>query len=214
MRHFARRSILQDVRAKLGLFVMMAAIGAFTLFATANTYEVITGDDVMFSSVVETISLTNDKELDAAMRKNVRSSYDKGDFGIPQKIKLPETKQHIEINPGRFSGNGWLAKAGVGQVFLTSDARQKVFGNAVIYLRYDTSTTQHLGDVLTDDMVNIVTTDGWQLGYRVTQTSSSLEDLDEKLGNKFSRITVVMVSDENGATKCFQAALAKVGERI
>jgi len=152
--------------------------------------------------------------VDKELRGNVQTRFDSGSFGVPQKIKLPETKQHIEIVDGAFNNNGWKAKAGFAQEFLVANAKQKVFGNALIYMRYNTSTTQHLGSVLVGDIINIVTTDGWQLGYNVTQTAGTLAELDEKSNASTSRITVMMINDDNGGTKCFQATLVKVGERI
>lgn len=214
MKYFGRRSLLQDVRAKSGLVVVMIGIGTFTIFASANTYEVIVGDDVPLSSVITTVQLTSDQQLDKKIKSDSATQLDEGSFGLPQKIKLPETKQHIEIVSGGFNNNGWKAKAGFAQEILVANAEQKVFGKAVIYMRYNTSTTQHLGNVLVDDVINIVTTDGWQLGYSVTQTADTLGELNTTPDANKSRIFVVMINDDNGKTKCFQASLAKVGERI
>jgi len=214
MKYFARRSILQDLRAKLGLVLVMFFIGIFTVYASANTFEVIAGEDIRVSSVVETVRLTTDKNTNDAFKKAADNSYNEGDFGIPQKMKLPETKQHIEIIEGDYNDIGWKAKAGSAQLVVTADERQKVFGEAVVYMRYNTSTTRHLGEVLVDDIMNIVTTDGWQLGYRVLQAAQDPMELDKKLGDDFSRIIVVLIDDEDGKTKCFQASLEKVGERV
>lgn len=207
--------VLHVMRTKSTLLISMLLIGLFTVFASANTYEVITNTDIPFSSVVRTVDITTNVNYDKQLKLEANENYGEGVFGVPAKIKLPETKQHIDIIPAKNDNKGWLANKGLGQVFVVDNAKQKVFGSAVIYLRYDTPTTEHLGDVLTGDMVNIVTTDGWQLGYKVTQTTDDLSKIDQTLKKDTSRIIVVMINDKNpGSIKCFQASLAKVGERI
>jgi hypothetical protein len=215
MRLKARTSLLHNLRAKFILTVCMAAIGSFTAFASANTYEVILKEDIPFSSVIKTVQLTTSKQFNDELIVASTKSFNEGSFGIPKKIKLSETKQHIDIIKGHVKTSGWLASKGLAQGIITQDQKQKVFGEAVIYLRYNTLTTQHLGDVLNDDIVNIVTTEGWQLGYRVTQTSSDPSLIDRNINSDTSRIIVVMIDDNNDSiSKSFQASLIKVGERI
>lgn len=208
------KTILQLLRPKLVLFGCMTLIGGFTVFASANTYEVVARHDVSFSSVITTISLTKDARFDRALKQLSDTIYFDGKFGVPKKIKLPETKQHIDITEATYGRNGWLASKGLGQTFTTAEPRQKVFGEAVIYLRYNTATTQHLGEVLNEDIVNIVTTEGWQFGYQVYQTTADPTTLDRNKHKDTSTIMVIMVDDNTGSIKSFAASLVKVGERI
>jgi hypothetical protein len=191
----------------------MLLIGAFTVFATANTYEVVAKQDLPFSNVIKPISITQSKSLDDSYRSAKVSNFNIGNFGVPKKIKLSETKQHLDIIPAQASDSGWIASAGLGQVFITESQQQKIFGKAVIYLRYNTSTTQYLGDVLNGDIVNIVTTEGWQLGYRVQSTGHDPIDLGDGVTGT-SKILVIMVDDETNEINSFSAVLAKVGTRI
>ncbi|HMI09928.1 MAG TPA: hypothetical protein VK497_06040 [Candidatus Saccharimonadales bacterium] len=209
-----KASFLHNIRAKFVLAICMAAIGSFTLYASANTYEVIAKEDVPFSPVIQTVRLTSMPGLNKELKIASMTKFNEGSFGVPKKIKLSETKQHIDIIPGHFNASGWLASKGLAQTVVTTDQKQKVFGEAVIYLRYNTLTTQHLGEVLNDDIVNVVTTEGWQLGYQVSQTSDDPSRIDRSLEADTSRIIVVMINDTDGSVKSFQASLVKVGERI
>ena len=205
--------LTHNLRTKATLVLIMLAIGTFTLFAAANTYEVVAKKDLPFSNVIKPIAITTSPSLDSSYRTAVRSEFVVGSFGIPKKIKLSETKQHLDIIPAQLSEAGWIASAGLAQTFITADQEQKVFGNAVIYLRHNTSTTQYLGDVLDGDIINIVTTEGWQLGYRVASTSPDPSDLTNNRAN-ISKIVVIMIDDETSAIKSFSATLAKVGTKI
>lgn len=199
--------------SKLGLFTIMALIGTFTVYASANTYEVVARKDIPLSSVITTVQLTTDNNYNAQLKKSLGSTFNPGNFGIPKKIKFAETKQHIDIIPAFLNENGWMASKGLAQTFIVLDPIQKIFGNAVIYMRYNTPTTQYLGDVFTGDVINIVTTDGWQLGYRVNQTTSDPSLLDNSNSTK-SRITVIMVDENSSKIEAFSASLTKVGERL
>ncbi len=205
--------LTHNLRTKTTLVLIMLAIGTFTLFAAANTYEVVAKRDLPFSNVIKPITITTSSSLDNNYRTAVRSDFVVGSFGTPKKIKLSETKQHLDIIPAQLSEAGWIASAGLAQTFITADQEQKVFGNAVIYLRHNTSTTQYLGDVLDGDIINIVTTEGWQLGYRVVSTSQDPRELTHSRAN-ISKIIVIMVDDETSAIKSFSATLAKVGTKI
>jgi hypothetical protein len=214
MKQRMKTSFLHNIRAKFVLAICMSAIGFFTLYASANTYEVIAKEDIPFSPVIQTVQLTRSTGFDKELKIASATKFNEGSFGIPKKIKLSETKQHVDIIPGRFNTVGWFASKGLAQVIVTIDQKQKIFGEAVIYLRYNTSTTQHLGEVLNDDIVNIVTTEGWQLGYQVSQTSDDPSRIDRSLKADTSRIIVVMINDTDSSIKSFQASLVKVGERI
>lgn len=199
---------------KFTLLVVMVCIGIFTFFASANTFEVIAEKDIPISSVIKTIRISTDSRYDNELTMQLGQSFDQGSFGIPQKIKLAETKQHIDIITAKHSADGWLASKGLAQTLLISNPQQKVFGEAVIYLRINTSTTQHLGEVLNGDMINIVTTEGWQLGYQVQQTAPDPSRLDQAADASKSKIMVIMVDDRDNSINSFSATLAKVGERI
>lgn len=214
MNKHLKKSLIRRVRPKMALAGAMILIGSFTTFASANTYEVITRHDIKYSSVIKDFTLTTNSPTNQHLVAAYDKSFDSGDFGIPQKIKFPETKQHINITRADYEAPQWKASKGLAQTFLIAKPRQKVFGTALIYLRYNTPTTQHLGDVLTDDVINVVTTEGWQLGYQVTQTSDDISRLNLNTQNMESKIIVVMVDDHTGQSKCFQASLSKVGERI
>jgi hypothetical protein len=209
-----KKNVMQKIGTKLALFICMIAIGLFTVFASINTYEVITHNDIPFSSVITTNAITNDPKTDADFREHFSKSYKEGSFGVPKKMKLPENRQHIDIIDASISESGWQASKGLAQVFIANDAEQKIFGEAIIYLRYNTPTTKHLGEVLSGDVVNIVTTEGWQLGYQVFQTASDPSSLNRTLRSNTSRIVVILIDDATGTLKCFQASLLKVGERI
>jgi len=204
---------IHNLRTKATLALVMFAIGTFTLFAAANTYEVVAKKDLPFSNVIKPIMITSSVSLDSRYRTAVDSGFIVGNFGTPKKIKLSETKQHLDIVPAQLSESGWIASAGLAQTFITADQKQKVFGNAVIYLRHNTSTTQYLGDVLNGDIINIVTTEGWQLGYRVTSTNLDPSKLTNN-PTDVSKIIVIMVNDETGAIKSFSGILSKVGTKI
>ena len=194
--------LTHNLRTKTTLVLIMLAIGTFTLFAAANTYEVVAKRDLPFSNVIKPITITTSSSLDNNYRTAVRSDFVVGSFGTPK-----------NIIPAQLSEAGWIASAGLAQTFITADQEQKVFGNAVIYLRHNTSTTQYLGDVLDGDIINIVTTEGWQLGYRVVSTSQDPRELTHSRAN-ISKIIVIMVDDETSAIKSFSATLAKVGTKI
>jgi hypothetical protein len=207
------KQILHNLRAKLTLSIVMIAIGTFTVFAAANTYEVVAKKDLPLSNVITSIALTRSPTLNSSYQSALRSEFNVGSFGIPKKMKLSETKQHLDINAARYSTAGWIASAGQAQTFITADQQQKIFGNAVIYLRYNTSTTQYLGDVLNGDIINIVTTEGWQLGYRVDSVGSDPNDIRSN-ATATSKILVIMVDDETAKIKSFSGTLTKVGARI
>jgi hypothetical protein len=214
MKNKAPKLAMRSITSKLFLLVIMLSIGVFTAFASANTYEVVTHNDVIFSSVITSIILTKDRKYNGALIKSYKSTFNEGSFGIPKNVKLPETKQHIDITNARLGANGWLASRGLGQTFINDSPHQKVFGQAVIYMRYNTPTTQHIGDVLTDDIINVVTTEGWQLGYQVTQTAGDPSSLKDDHANDTSHIVFILVDEQGGSIKSFQAKLVKVGQRI
>jgi hypothetical protein len=204
------------VRLGQGLVLMasMVAIGTFTAYASANTFEVIMHRDIAYSSVIRSVGITQDKLTNQALVKALDGSYQTGSFGLPKKIKLPETNKHLDLVGPIYEGGQWKASSGIGETFLTANPRQKMFGQAVIYLRVDTATTHNLGDVLVGDIVNIVTTEGWQLGYKVDSVADDVSAIYPSSQTAASEILVVMVDDETGATHCFKATLLKVGERI
>ncbi len=214
MKKLVRRLSELRLRPKLPLIGFMIFCGFLTAVASINTYEVVSRRDLPFSSVIKTIRITGDDAFNNSIVALANQNYSQGNFGIPKKIRFPESNQHIEIIPAQARPTGWLAAKGMGQVVLTGPPEQKVFGQAIIYLRYNTPTTQHLGNVLNDDIVNIVTSDGWQLGYQVFQTTSDPSHIDTLAQANKSRILVIMVNDQDGSRKSFYASLVKVGERL
>lgn len=195
------------------LVIIMLAIGVFTAHALVNTYEVIAHRDVRYSDVLIDVQLTSDEQVNQQLIQSLGTTYRVGSFGIPKKMKLPEADRHINITSAQYD-NGWEASKGQAHTFLTADARQRVFGQAVIYLRTNTATTRHLGEVLHGDTINIVTTEGWQLGYRVRQLAHDPAELLTNSDAKDSEIVVIMIDDKTKETTSFRATLAKVGERI
>lgn len=205
---------INNFRSKIVLLIVAASIGLFTTYGVLNTYEVVSGNDIPLSTVLKTIHLTVSDELDSEMRKSLRSSYDTGSFGVPKVIQFPETKQIVNITAARYGTTGWIASNSLAQVFIASNPEQKVFGSAVIYMRYNTLTTQHLGYILNGDIINIVTTDGWQLGYEVHQISSDPSNIDSTVDETVSKIIVIMVDEYTQSVNSFEAALVKVGGRV
>lgn len=199
--------------AKLPLIAAMAAIVIGTAYAAANTYEVVAREDVPRSSVITQVSLTNDPLRQQAYLLALNTSFNQGSFGIPKKIKLPETNKHFDIVPANHD-QAWIAGRGTAQVFVTESSRRRVFGQAVIYMRTNTSTTSNLGEVYAGDVVNIVTTEGWQLGYQVTRRATDPAVLSAAPPAPDSEIIVVLIADGSGQRQSFSAQLTKVGERI
>lgn len=195
------------------LVVIMTIIGAGTVYASANTYEVVSRHDLSFSHVVSRVTITHDTQLDEQLAASSKRSYDVGSFGIPKKIKLPEATRHYDIDIIQYT-NGWLATSGDAQTFITTDARQKVFGQAIIYMRANTPTSRNVGESLVGDIVNIVTTEGWQLGYQVVQKSGDASGLAVTDSRANSEIIVVLVDEQTAVNESFRATLVKVGERI
>jgi hypothetical protein len=144
---------------------------------------------------------------------SLNKSYDEGSFGIPKKIKLPETNKHFDIIDAKYE-DAWKASRGIGQTFLIDDERQKVFGQAIVYMRTNTPTTHGIGEVFAGDVINIVTTEGWQLGYEVAERTNDLSGLKLVDNAEDSEIIVVLVDDKSGERVSFRAVLSKVGERI
>ena len=204
----------KQITSKLFLISVMAAIGVFTVFAAANTYEVVSKKDVVFSSVITKIEITNSQSYNRELINSSSKKFDNGNFGIPKKVKFPETKQHIDIISATHSSEGWLASRGLGQTFITAQPRQKVFGEAVVYLKYNTPTTQHIGDVLTGDLINVVTTEGWQFGYQVVEMKEDISLIDRTTDSGTSHVLFILIDQESNVNKNIYAKLVKVGERI
>lgn len=204
---------MKYLRNKLPLLAIMAGIGLFTAFASVNTYEVIAQRDVPYSQVIRNVQLTADAGQNDKFLLSLHGSYQPGSFGTPKKIKLPESSKHVDLTPAHHDGS-WKAGKGIGHTFVAAEPRMKVFGEAVIYLRVNTATTRHLGDVLNGDVVNIVTTEGWQLGYKVVSTAEDVHQLEADSKPDASRIVVIMIDEATGTSTAFAAELTKVGSRI
>lgn len=201
-------------RHKIVLIAVMLSIGCFTMFAVANTYEVIAERDVPLSSTVKTINLTQSATFNSTLIDDNAAKIDPGNFGVPGKIKFPETDRHIDIIAAKFGSNGWLATQGMAQRIVTKPARQKIFGQAVIYLRFNTATTKKIGEVIPGDILNVVTDTGWQLGYEVRQVNADPAALNQDNQSSKSQIVVIMRNELNGQHESFIASLVKVGERL
>jgi|GEM_PF-3789209 len=214
MRARLRKGFLALNISRLALISFMLLTGVFTCYASANTYEVITRQDIPYSSVITNLTLTANPNYNQQLYQQYasQSHFNIGSFGIPQKIKFPEATKHIDIVPADNEKRSWKASQGLAQTFLTAEPRQKVFGGAVIYMRINTPTTQFLGSIYAGDTVNIVTTEGWQLGYQVTDTASDPSALVGQ--DTASTVTVIMVDEHTHAISSFRATLSKVGERI
>lgn len=199
----------------LRLGVMLIAIFGFTVFATINTYETIAQKDVALSDTIRKVRLSAKPETEAKLNDLASQKFNTGSFGIPEKVKLPEANKHVSVVPvDGASAAGWDASKGLSQTFLTAQPRQKVFGQAVIYLRVNTPTTSKLGSVYVGDTVNIVTTEGWQLGYKVSATAQDVSELFQRAENLSSEIIMISIDEETGQTTAFRATLTKVGERV
>lgn len=191
----------------------MTIIGAFTLYASVNTYEVISQRDIPYSNAIGAVTLTSDPVTDQFFIDSLTKRYDSGSFGVPQKIKLPEASRHIGIIAANHDTQ-WKASKGKGHTFLSADKRQKVFGQSVIYLQRNTLTTHNLGAIFTGDVINIVTTEGWQLGYRVKELADDPSKFSLHNQSDTSEIIVILIDYETDKRACFRAILTKVGERL
>lgn len=196
------------------LVAIMLVIGAFTIFASLNTYEVIAKHDVPLSSVITSVNLTGVKSQNDGLSINLAKSYQLGNFGIPKKIRFPEIKKHFDIIDGIYENSSWKASQGLGHVIITDNAQQKVFGRSIVYMRINTLTTEKLGSIYNGDIINIVTTEGWQLGYKVIRTSDSYNTINIYDMKNISQITLILIDDKTGKAAYYKAELTKVGDRI
>lgn len=199
---------------KISLVLIMSFIGTFTLFASLNTYEVIARKDVPHSDVIKKVSITNDRTTNTQLIDSLTIERNEGAFGTPKKIKFPETNKHINIVKPVVHNGQWRASRGVAHSFLTDNTKQRVFGEAFIYMRTNTPTTRLLGDVFRGDIINIVTTEGWQLGYQVVYVSNDPSEIVLSNSGSTSEIHVVLIDDITNETITFKAVLSKVGDRI
>lgn len=213
MRKRLKHPKVSRLGALLFLGLTLFFVGTVTAAATVSSYEVILGKDTKFSSAITGVELTTDQPLNDSFIKAHATTYSQGDFGVPAKIRFPETRTHIDILPAAYESGQWKANAGKAHFFLAQPPAQKVFGQALIYLRTQTATTHNLGRVISGDIVNVITTDGWQLGYQVKEVSGSAADVLIP-SNQTSQIVVVMIDDLTGLQSYFSAELTKVGGRL
>lgn len=205
-------SLSDNLLQKVLLLFVMVSIGVFSIYASLNTFEVIAQRDTPLSNVIVNKQITSNEKLDDMLTNELNKSYDIGSFGVPKKVKFPESDRHIDITYAFYEG-GWKTSKGIGHTFVIEDHRKKVFGKAVIYMRINTATTQNLGGVFVGDIVNIVTTEGWQLGYRIERLATDPKDLFSTK-SKDSEIIVILLDETSNEKISFVAELAKVGERI
>lgn len=191
----------------------MVMTGVVTTVAAINTSEVIFQIDTELSDVITTVGLTGDGAYDKQLADHYYAKYHQGYFGTPKTIKFPESTVRYAVAPARLSGDEWKATKGWAHLFLTNEPIQKVYGGALIYMRSNTPTTQHIGTIISGDMIDVVTTDGWQLGYRVESTASDPAELSPPL-RADSRLVIVLIDDKTGNRQSVAATLFKVGERI
>ncbi len=210
------RIILDFAAQKLLLIVLMFMIGIFTFYASINTFEVIANKDVKFSNAIKDVGISKNGVVKKYFLDHSQDVHNIGSFGVPKKIKLPESNRHIDIAEAvyDFDSGSWSARKGVAHRIITSSPRKKVFGQAVIYLRSNTATTKILGEVFSGDIVNIVTTEGWQLGYQVIERGKDPSELSIDVDSDESEIIVIMIDDISAELSCFRAKLHKVGERV
>lgn len=204
---------LHRVRSVMALIVVMIVIGSITVVAAINTVEVIFRKDTRLSNVITPVVLTTNESFDEALISKYRTAYPEGFFGVPKKIKFPESNVHYDITTAQFEGASWKATKGLAHVFIVDKPIQKMFGDAVIYMRSNTPTTKNIGGIMSGDVINVVTTEGWQLGYEVEYTAGDPSELPQASGQK-SRIVVVLIDEHTGEIRTVSASLSKVGERI
>lgn len=193
----------------------MLFIGVFTAFAGLNTFEVVAKKDVPISSVITDVQLTSDAQANALFAANLKNTYPHGSFGVPKKIKLPEANRHVDIIDAIYDKtDGWKGSQGLAHRILLDKPRQKVFGQSLVYMRVGTATTQKMGNVYEGDVINIVTTEGWQLGYTVSSVSYSAKSMLDDNSKLNSKLLVVLIDEQGGPTRYIAGFLEKVGERI
>lgn len=207
------RKAVGRVRAVTTLVLIMAAIGVVTVIATINTFEVIFRHDTSLSDVIINVELTSDDSYDKVLMSKESQVFDEGHFGTPRKIKFPESRIHYDVTSSQAESSKWKATKGLAHYFVTENPVQKVFGGAVIYMRENTPTTHDIGSIMNGDIINIVTTEGWQLGYEVRNVTND-PSLLAAGPNEVSTIDVILVDELSGDVRCFDATLLKVGERI
>ncbi len=203
---------LRRVRAITVLIIFMVATGVVTTVAAINTSEVIFQADTGLSDVITTVALTRDGVFNKELISRYQASYRPGYFGTPKKIKFPESNVSYNIVNARLENGTWKATKGVAHEFLIGDPAQKVFGNALIYMRTNTPTTQNIGSIMSGDLLDVVTSDGWQLGYKVEHVAADPSELPG-VAPTHSTITIVLIDDATGKTQSVNASLFKVGER-
>jgi hypothetical protein len=209
---FKPRRIFASKLSALALFILMAVIGTTTVYASLSTIEVIAEHDMPYTTALKSVTL--DKQGTDQLLKVSKTEFNPGSFGVPYKIRFPEAKRHITIKHAIYEDNNWKASSTYGHTFLSGSPRQKMFGESIVYLRINTDTTQNLGEILIGDTFNVVTTENWQLGYKVIKTADSYADLATQQSADVSNIVLVLIDDITGATSYYRAALTKVGERI
>lgn len=214
MKNLICTSYLKKILSKLFLAFVLLGIFSFSVYASANTYEVIAKRDLPQSSVIKEVRLTKHVPTNDTFASSIDNNYASGSFGIPQKLKLPESSKHIELVSPIYEKSEWKASKGIGHVLVSDKPRQKVFGQALIYARVNTATTRNLGEVFKGDTVNVVTSEGWLLGYRVTDIADDLALLDIQRPEDSSEIIVVLIDEISGNHTNFRAVLERVGDRI
>lgn len=198
--------------AFVGLVIFMAMVGAGTTYAALNTYEVISENDLPYISTIKGVSLTHDATKEQTLIDAYNKHIQPGSFGIPEKIRLPESAKHISLKSAIRQNDAFNANSNWGHAFITEPQRQKMFGEAVIYMRTDSPTMHNIGQVLTGDSFNIVTDNGWQLGFTVYASSTAYDQTLAKRKKTVPSITLIILGDSD--TRYYYAELTKVGERL
>lgn len=191
----------------------MLAILLFTAFASMNTYETATHKNLPYIDVVEPIVFkSEDGTLDSKLLASLEVQ-DQGYFGVPEKIKLPEASRHIEILP--YESGPPVTLKGFAYHLVVAPPKKKVFGSAIIYMRTNTGSIGDIGDVILGDTINIVTNEGWQLGYNVEKIGT-IEQLSLAEVNDTDKPSIIIVinNDRTGDAYGYVAYLSKVGEKV
>ncbi len=193
------------------LVIIMMIIGLLTIYFGANTYEVITGNDLAKINNITTYTISKDQDTSIKIKNQFAGSYDEGGFGKPAKIRFPESNKHIEV-VSAIHTREFLARKGVAHTFVSANKRQKTFGEAIIYMRNNTSTIRHTGEFFHGDVINIVTDKGWQLGYTVRQVANDISELSRQSDK--SMVVILLTDEHSRSTIALTAELLTVGERV
>ncbi len=211
-RHITTTRTFRGVTTKNALLTaIMLCVGCGTLYAAANTYEVLTRHNLPVVSVVKPVKLTNNPTYQEQLLSAYSAHYKAGEFGVPASITYPETGKTVDIVTAVTQHNQWLANNNLAQEFLAKQPIQKVFGLSVVYMRQGTLTIRDLGSVMQGDLIRVKTTKGWNLDYTVSEVSQHPSSLH--ITNSASVIEVIMVNNTSGAISCFTGSLQNVGGR-